>query len=216
MCGSQVEEYSFFVIQTALTLLWFLAVLERHLLETRLACLAGSSPYEASSAYAHGGLSGSSSSSASGVLVRGVGVAVMGVVAICAWWCVLLGPQSCLYMALILGWGVPVLAVQWAFGGHVTCKEASLIFNGLALPTLYLWFADALAIEMGIWEISPAFLLGLYVPFTKLPLEEMTFFLVTNLMVLQGSLLFVRCVVAASLACIASRACAEHACSVYC
>ena len=65
-----------------------------------------------------------------------------------------------------------------------------LIFNGLGVPTVYLWLADALAIEMNIWSINPAYLLGVYVG--KLPVEEMTFFVVTNLMVLQGSLLFVR------------------------
>lgn len=64
-------------------------------------------------------------------------------------------------------------------------KERVLLGNGLALPTLYLWLADALAIEMGIWKINPDFLLGIYV--AKLPLEEMTFFVITNLMVLQVS-----------------------------
>ena len=36
---------------------------------------------------------------------------------------------------------------------------------------------------MGIWSINADFLLGIYVG--KLPLEEMTFFVITNLMVLQ-------------------------------
>jgi hypothetical protein len=36
---------------------------------------------------------------------------------------------------------------------------------------------------MGIWSINDEFLLGLYVG--KLPVEEMMFFVVTNLMVLQ-------------------------------
>jgi hypothetical protein len=49
-------------------------------------------------------------------------------------------------MSLILGWGLPVLALQWAFGGHVTWRERFLVLNGLAFPTLFLWFADALAI----------------------------------------------------------------------
>ena len=62
-------------------------------------------------------------------------------------------------------------------------REALLVLHGLALPTLFLWLADWLAIEMGIWSINPTFLLGVYVG--KLPLEEMSFFLVTNVMVLQ-------------------------------
>jgi hypothetical protein len=42
--------------------------------------------------------------------------------------------------------------------------------------------------EMGIWNINPEFLLGIYL--RKLPLEEMLFFVITNLMVLQVSTFF--------------------------
>jgi len=41
---------------------------------------------------------------------------------------------------------------------------------------------------MGIWNINPEFLLGIYL--RKLPLEEMLFFVITNLMVLQVSTFF--------------------------
>ena len=82
----------------------------------------------------------------------------------------------------------------------MTWRERALLAKGLALPTLYLWLADALAIEMGIWSINPDFLLGIYC--AKLPLEEMTFFVITNLMVLQvGDCLSARCVHAHHVAC---------------
>jgi hypothetical protein len=47
---------------------------------------------------------------------------------------------------------------------------------------------------MGIWNINPEFLLGIYLG--KLPVEEMLFFVITNLMVLQVScqLVFMRMV----------------------
>eukprot|EP00277_Geminigera_cryophila_P011313 CAMPEP_0179451736 /NCGR_PEP_ID=MMETSP0799-20121207/35809_1 /TAXON_ID=46947 /ORGANISM="Geminigera cryophila, Strain CCMP2564" /LENGTH=156 /DNA_ID=CAMNT_0021247331 /DNA_START=208 /DNA_END=678 /DNA_ORIENTATION=- len=118
------------------------------------------------------------------------GAAILVLCALFAWRLVLTGPDHYLYMALIMGWGLPVLALQWAFGGHVTWKERILVFNGLAFPTLFLWLADALAIEMNIWSINSRYLLGIYVG--TLPVEEMIFFTITNLMVLQGSLLFVR------------------------
>ncbi len=41
---------------------------------------------------------------------------------------------------------------------------------------------------MEVWKINPEFLLGIY--FGKLPLEEMLFFVITNLMVLQVSTFF--------------------------
>jgi hypothetical protein len=52
---------------------------------------------------------------------------------------------------------------------------------------VYLWVADAAAIHLGIWTISSEFTLGLE-PF-GLPVEEATFFLMTNLLVVKGILL---------------------------
>jgi hypothetical protein len=58
----------------------------------------------------------------------------------------------------------------------------------VGLPTLYLWFADFYAItQEGIWWISKEYTLGLSL--AGLPLEEMLFFLFTNLAVVQGLLL---------------------------
>ena len=51
-----------------------------------------------------------------------------------------------------------------------------------------LWVADAIAIHLGIWRISERYTLGPAVG--PLPLEEAVFFLVTNLLVVQGLLLF--------------------------
>ena len=54
-------------------------------------------------------------------------------------------------------------------------------------PTLYLWFADRIAIGAGTWSINPA----LTVPWRPfgLPLEEAVFFLCTNLVLVNGLLL---------------------------
>jgi putative membrane protein len=49
--------------------------------------------------------------------------------------------------------------------------------------------ADALAIHLGIWSISPRYTLG--VALGPLPLEEAVFFLLTNLLVVQGLALLV-------------------------
>jgi lycopene cyclase domain-containing protein len=55
---------------------------------------------------------------------------------------------------------------------------------GLALPTLYLWIADAIAIRLGIWSIDPRLSTGIII--LGLPIEEAIFFLVTNLLVITG------------------------------
>jgi len=108
-----IEEYSFFVIQTALTCLWFLALLERHSMEARIAAIAGSSPYSDNPQSSSGSAAANRPSDAA---IRVGGAALLMMVAAYCWRLFWLGPQHVLYMALILGWGLPVLALQWAFG----------------------------------------------------------------------------------------------------
>jgi lycopene cyclase domain-containing protein len=92
------------------------------------------------------------------------------------------------YLGLILLWAGPVLALQWAYGGDVIWRARRSWLLGVLVPTAYLWLADRLAIGLGIWRISETYTTGLEV--LSLPVEEAVFFLVTNLMVVQGLLLF--------------------------
>ena len=100
----------------------------------------------------------------------------------------LFGPEATLYLGLILAWAGPVLAGLWAYGGDTIWHLRRFFFPAVLLPTLYLWMADRSAIALGIWDISDAYSLGLDP--LGLPVEEATFFLVTNLLVVQGLLLF--------------------------
>ncbi|WP_279165160.1 lycopene cyclase domain-containing protein [Thermus scotoductus] len=93
-----------------------------------------------------------------------------------------------LYLGLILAYFAPVFVLQWAFGGDLLWAWRGPFFLGVSLPTLYLWAADFWAITReGIWWIAPEYTLGHGV--LGLPLEEMVFFLFTNLAVVQGLLL---------------------------
>lgn len=90
-----------------------------------------------------------------------------------------------LYMGLILTWALPVMILQWYFGYNFLVQNLKLVFSLIMVPTIYLWFADWVAIDlMNIWTISESFTIGIY--FFGLPIEEMVFFLVTNIMVVQG------------------------------
>ncbi len=100
---------------------------------------------------------------------------------------VMLQYDSSLYMALILVWAAPVLAFQWSYGGHHLWRLRHLWWIGVVSPTLYLCIADRIAIGVGIWHISETYTLGINL--LGLPLEEATFFLVTNILVVQGLLL---------------------------
>lgn len=98
-----------------------------------------------------------------------------------------LGGKS-LYLGLILAYFAPILLLQWAFGGDLLSAWGRPLVLGTALPTAYLWVADHWAITReGIWWISEAYTLG--VKAWGSPLEEMLFFLLTNLAVVQGLLL---------------------------
>lgn len=92
------------------------------------------------------------------------------------------------YLGLILLWASPVLAGQWLYAGHVIAAQGWRFALAVLGPTLYLWAADATALHLGIWHISERYTLGLAAG--PLPLEEAVFFLATNLLVVQGLLLF--------------------------
>jgi hypothetical protein len=97
---------------------------------------------------------------------------------------------STYYLGAIVAWAAPVLALQWAVGGGYLWSVRRRLAVAVAVPTLYLAAADRLAIGWGIWELSPEFTTGLTV--AGLPVEEGLFFLVTNLLVVQGLLLYHR------------------------
>jgi lycopene cyclase domain-containing protein len=112
---------------------------------------------------------------AAGVAVGAVGVAL------------LTGRQT-LYLGAILGWAGPVLALQWGFGWTQLWVRRRTLVVAVAVPTAYLWAIDWLALRNGIWTLAPAYTTGWTL--FGLPVEEATFFLVTNLFVVQGLLLY--------------------------
>jgi lycopene beta-cyclase len=100
----------------------------------------------------------------------------------------LLATTSGLYMGLILAWACPVAGLMWLYLGPRLWRHVHVLGLAVGVPTLYLWVADAVAIRQGIWTISPEYTFG-WNPF-GLPVEEATFFLVTNVLSAVGVLLF--------------------------
>jgi lycopene cyclase domain-containing protein len=158
--AAPVEEYAFFVLQSVLTALWLYRL-------------------DFDPAYRPGDL-------ASVPRVAGA-VGLLAVAAVAAG-VLLVGPTSGFYMAAILAWACPVLALQWAVGGGYLVRTWRRWGVAVAVPTLYLWFVDRLAIGFGVWTISSTHTVG--VSIVGLPIEEATFFLVTNVMLVFGLTLF--------------------------
>ncbi len=154
------EEYLFFVVQTLITGMWLLLLVRR-----------GDAPQNTTQTVTTNGY---------GVRLIGalfwLGLAAAGVLAF--------GTERGTYFGLIAAWAAPVLALQWGFGGDLLLRRPGRLLLAFGVPTLYLWFADRLALGAGIWWISPELSSGL-VPL-GLPLEEALFFLLTNLLVVFG------------------------------
>jgi hypothetical protein len=92
------------------------------------------------------------------------------------------------YLGAILVWACPVLALQWAVGGAYLVRTWRRWAVAVAVPTAYLWFADRVAIGLGVWTIGTDTATGLTL--FGLPIEEATFFLATNLLLVYGLVLF--------------------------
>ena len=88
------------------------------------------------------------------------------------------------YLTLITIWAIPPMVLQVAFGGDILAANWRAVILGIIPPTIYLWTVDLLAIQWGTWTISPSLTTG--IKLAILPLEEMLFFLVTNIMVVFG------------------------------
>jgi lycopene cyclase domain-containing protein len=100
----------------------------------------------------------------------------------------MLRSHSTLYLGLILAWAAPILSLQWVIGAATLWGMKRIWLMGVLVPTVYLWVIDRIAIANGIWQISDTYTTGLQL--FGLPIEEATFFLVTNLLVVQGLILF--------------------------
>lgn len=92
-----------------------------------------------------------------------------------------------LYLGMILAWSGPVLALQWGLAGRLLLRQLRLLILAVAAASIYLWIADRIAIGAEIWHISETYTTG-FVPL-GLPVEEAVFFLVTNVLVVQGLLM---------------------------
>ena len=154
-----IEEYTFFVVQSILTGLALLALARRFPVEPRPAGAFRSARW---------------------IMTGVLGSLWLGAV-IVLW----SGWQPGRYLAIQGAWALLPLTTQAAFGGDILWRHRRPVLVTLATMTLYLSLTDSLAIAAGTWTVSPsqslAILLG-----GVLPLEELTFFLVTNMLLILG------------------------------
>lgn len=92
------------------------------------------------------------------------------------------------YAGAILLWSGPILAIQWGFGWPYLWKIRRTVALAIAVPTLYFWLIDRIAIGTGLWVLSDAHTVGLTI--VGLPVEEALFFLLTNTFAVQGLVMY--------------------------
>ncbi|KAK3691499.1 hypothetical protein LTR37_018637 [Vermiconidia calcicola] len=94
------------------------------------------------------------------------------------------------YLGLILIWAVPFLLLLWslAYQFLIQLPPTSTVIP-IALPTLYLWIVDTLAMKRGTWVIESGTKTG-WVLWPGLEIEEAIFFLLTNCLIVFGLVAF--------------------------
>jgi len=155
-----LEEYIFFILQPLVAGLWPLALARRLPVAP-----AAAPPY----------LRSGSTLAATGLWLGSLALLLSG-------W----APGT--YLALELVWALPPIIVQLAFGADILWRHRRLVALSLLPAVIYLSAADALAINSGTWTINPELSLGIYLG-GILPLEELLFFGLTNMLLVFGMIL---------------------------
>lgn len=86
------------------------------------------------------------------------------------------------YLSIILFWALPAIFPQMLFGADILWHYRKLVFTAIFVPGLYLSFMDIIALTDTTWSISKQQTTGILF-FNILPLEEVLFFFITNVLI---------------------------------
>ncbi len=95
------------------------------------------------------------------------------------------GAEDWTYLAIILFWALPPIFLQLLFGADILWHFRRLVFWSILIPGAFLSLMDIVALRDTTWSISPDQTTGILF-FGILPLEEVLFFFVTNILITFG------------------------------
>ncbi len=95
------------------------------------------------------------------------------------------GAAKWTYLSIILFWALPAIFLQLLFGADILWHHRRLVGWTAIVPALYLSLMDIVALKETTWSISPRQTTGVLF-FGILPLEEVLFFFVTNMLITFG------------------------------
>jgi lycopene beta-cyclase len=154
-----IEEYTFFVVETILAGLWWW-FLARRLSPPRTEYKPNKPLIRASA----------------GVLI---------LVWIISTYLFFLGDVKWTYLSIILFWALPAILPQLLFGADILWHYRKLVFWAIMVPGTYLSLMDIVALTDTTWSISKEQTTGILF-FGILPLEEVIFFFITNVLITFG------------------------------
>ncbi|XP_025196896.1 bifunctional lycopene cyclase/phytoene synthase-like [Melanaphis sacchari] len=160
-----VEEYMFFVIQTVMTSLWALVC-------TRWSPACFYFNFNKTSY----------------TLIRWIPILVLAFTAIQGYNIAVPGKDT-FYLGCILWWSCPVIMFLWYGAGNYFVKKSTSTAIAVIVPTLYLCWVDRIALKDDVWHINEKTSLNIFVV-DDLPFEECLFFLITNVIIVLGSMAF--------------------------
>ena len=95
------------------------------------------------------------------------------------------GDPKWTYLGITLFWALPAILPQLLFGADILWHYRKLVFWAIMVPGTYLSLMDIVALKETTWAISPSQTTDVLF-FGILPLEEVVFFFITNIMLTFG------------------------------
>jgi len=96
-----------------------------------------------------------------------------------------LGEAKWTYLSIILFWAFPPIFIQLLFGADILWHYRKLVAWAIFVPAIYLSLMDIIALQETTWSISASQTTGILF-FGILPLEEILFFFITNMLITFG------------------------------
>src|SRR5690606_35999503 len=93
--------------------------------------------------------------------------------------------QPLTYLSITLFWALPPILLQLLYGADILWHHRKLVFWSIFVPGAYLSLMDIVALRDTTWAIAKDQTTGILF-FGILPLEEVVFFFITNVLITFG------------------------------